>query len=96
MSQKIRLRDAARIAIEFIGEVFKDAGLSDIRLEEVQFVHELNGEPGWEVTISFVRTNTSTAVAQALGREVEREFKTVVVSADTGEVEALRMRELAQ
>lgn len=96
MSRKIRLREAVRIAIEFIGEVFKDAGLADIRLEEAQFDHEPGGETTWEVTVSFIRTSTDLAVAQALGRDLEREYKTVDVSADTGDVTGLRIRELSQ
>jgi len=96
MNQNIPLKEAVRIAIEFIGDVYKDAGLVDIRLEEVEFNHEIDEGPTWYVTVSYNRASTNLAVAQALGHPTEREYKTIVVSADSGDVLALRIRELAQ
>lgn len=84
---------AVRVAMEFIGEMYKDENLSDVRLEEVELLEEPPQNPEWRVTVGFRTPETAAAVAESLGERVPRDYKVVKVDATSGQILGMTMRQ---
>jgi hypothetical protein len=85
------VKDAVSIALAFTREMLQEDA-EDFRLEEVE-----HDDSSWEITLSFVRPRKNASqLAQAVAgiRGLEREYKTVIIDAQTGDVRAMRMRQL--
>ena len=88
----IDVKEAVRRAAAFADELFQGQALTDPTLEEVaQSEFDVRY---WEVTFSFVRrpTTVSEAIAPA---PPERVYKVFRVSAETGEVDSVTIRQPA-
>ncbi|MDX1970651.1 MAG: hypothetical protein SFV23_26005 [Planctomycetaceae bacterium] len=81
------VKTAIKTAMRFVGEVFEDQPIADLRLEEVEFDESTDQ---WGVTVSFLRASGKNAVEIALGEEVPREYKRVWLVAATGNVTSLK------
>jgi len=81
--------------MEFAAGVLDDNRAQDLRLEEIES-GEAEGAPVWTVTLSMRRPKWA---ASAMGIELpsfgERDYKTFTVKKETGEVLAMKIRELA-
>jgi len=87
----LTVQTAARIAIEFIKEMYAERAV-DIRLEEVQYDPE--GE-AWDVTVSFrVPDSSMSAVTQQLAGRENRLYKIVSINPNDGQVRGMSIRQL--
>ena len=88
----IDVKSAVKIALTFIGDMYVSDNLSDIRLEEVEFVEEKNREY-WYVTIGFEPPSTASALAKTLGERPVRDYKIIKIDTSTGKVNGMVIRE---
>jgi hypothetical protein len=86
----ITVKEAVKIACEFLIEVLEDEQVKEIRLEEVELAEDGRF---WEVTLSFVAR--ATPLAEELGIFCGREYKVVTVWAEDGNVRSMKIRQLA-
>ncbi|MGE0378000.1 MAG: hypothetical protein AB7I48_06995 [Planctomycetaceae bacterium] len=87
---------AIKSAAAYLVKAFKDEAISDVRLEEVEFV---DSKSQWAVTLSFLRKIPSQElpVYQRQFAALEeggyrRDYKTVQVDAETGECKSIKIR----
>jgi hypothetical protein len=81
---EIDVKQAVKIATQYLKKLYGSQSISNIRLEEV----ELDDEEGnWLITISFIDTDDLIP---------ERVYKVLEIDANTAEVIAMRMREYDQ
>jgi hypothetical protein len=97
---RLNVKDAVRVAVEYVKDLLAPDQLSDVRLEEVELSDD--GEY-WFVTVGFSRPElqrqretalTGTAILgllrpQALGRE----YKVVKIHAGSGDVQSMKIRQ---
>lgn len=83
----VTVKEAVANAVQFANSVLDPARTTGMRLEEVDFGEEKNN-PVWLITLSMPVQNS--LVNLGLGRE----YKTFAVHKGTGEVLAMRIREL--
>ena len=94
---EIDVKEAIRRAAAFLTDVFADADVRDIRLEEVEYVDQ---QECWLVTLSFLRripVEESAAWERAAtpdgaAKEYRREYKAVEVDGRTGKARSIKMR----
>lgn len=89
------VKQAVRIAVEFVKELYEAEGIADVRLEEVE---RPENENRWMVTLSFTRPRPHPlGIPQVLlaGVNLSRDYKTLTISGADGTVESMRIRELA-
>ena len=94
------VKQAMRIAREYVEQVYADTQIRDVMLEEVS-----TSEDGskWYVTIGFTRPELqlkprlgdTAETALLVGRPLERDYKQVTVDDETGEVVSMQIRSLA-
>jgi hypothetical protein len=84
------VKSAVAKAIEFSQQILEPQRTSTILVEEVESWVE-DGRPVWLVTLSVERPLSPIGVA--LGRM--RDYKTIKVDAETGDVISMKIRELA-
>ncbi len=102
----IDFRQAAKAAFASVQEMFCDPDvsghtkISDMRLEEIERSED---ESRWFITVSFLRPLTTedqrtvlAPFAQVIGADKKRDYKSVEVDASTGEVRAIKIRQLEQ
>jgi hypothetical protein len=87
----VGIKEAVAAAIQFATSVLPPARTTDIRLEEVE-MGEHKGDDVWLITLSMAPPQP--VIAEYLGGHA-REFKTFTVHKETGEVLAMKIRELA-
>lgn len=93
----IDVKEAIKIAKDYVAEVFADEGVFNIGLEEIE-----HGGDIWEVTIGFSRKWDKPPRSPFAGlagytsenddRAITRTYKVVEVAADSGTVLQLRNR----
>ena len=88
----VEIKVAVAMAIQFAKTVLDPARTTDIRLEEVE-IGEHKGQSVWLITLSMALPQT--AIADVLAGRAPREFKTFTIHKETGEVLAMKIRELA-
>lgn len=85
--------DAIAKAKAHIAEMFKEESITNLGLEEVEFVERDNR---WHVTVGFSRPwDHPLGIAAAVGGRLDRTFKEVVIDDGSGRVLAVRHRALA-
>lgn len=94
----IDVRQAARIARDYVKHVFTDEAISGIQLEEIELSED---EKYWYVTIGFdtnrlaEETSFGGIVTYPFGKsKYIRDYKLVTVRASDGEVESVKIRQL--
>jgi hypothetical protein len=86
----MEVKEAIARAKTYVSEVFGDEGISDVRLEEVEFDE---AKDFWNITIGFFR-QPEESFDPLTGRR-SRMYKTVVLSDDTGKIISIKHREFA-
>jgi hypothetical protein len=95
---KIDVREAARIARDYVKHVFADEHISGIQLEEIELSED---EKYWYVTIGF--DTNRRAEGTDLGNVISypytqqkyiRDYKLVTIRASDGEVESIKIRQI--
>lgn len=87
----IDVKQAVRAAADQFDLVFKEANYQKVRLEEVD-LSENNAF--WLITFSFETAPTPGSIAADLYGP-DRQYKTVKLDAETGEVKSIKIRVLA-
>jgi hypothetical protein len=91
-SAMIGVKDAVRIAADYLASLYEGTELRDVLLEEVRLSDD---DQYWLVTMGFSRLVSANPIFEALGSaSFKREYKVFEVSAETGEVRSMRIREV--
>jgi hypothetical protein len=90
------VKQAVRTAIEYVTDIYADANIKDVDVEEIAFDDAQNA---WRITIGFFRRWSPTTVEQALWRIQskqwkDRTFKVVQINDSDGRVVSMTHREL--
>ncbi len=85
------VKEAVRMAKEYVGQLFADEGIKNVGLEEVVFD---DAADEWKITIGFSRpwdraVGTGTMTAVLGGARLERSYKVVRVDDSNGKVKKL-------
>jgi hypothetical protein len=89
----VSIKQAFLNAAEFAASVLEPERLTDLKLEEVETA-EVNGSDVWLITVSMVRPSPISN-ALAFNFRGARDYKTMTVRKDTGEVLSMKIREIA-
>lgn len=84
------VKEAVRVASEYIQTLFTEKQIPELRLEEVEM-----SEDGkfWDVTMSFV-VREPTAYLSLGDSAKTREYKVFKVNAETGQVQSMKIRKV--
>ncbi|HXG65551.1 MAG TPA: hypothetical protein VNO70_10615 [Blastocatellia bacterium] len=91
----IDVKEAVKIAFDYLGQLYDVTQLHDILLEEVALSDD---EKYWYVTIGFSRSIPSTdpmrALSEALLKQAkyQREYKVFQIDSATGQVRSMKIR----
>jgi hypothetical protein len=93
----MEVKEAARLAKQYVSDLFAEEGITGIALEEVDFDHDANA---WKVTIGFMqpahaRNRLDATTASPWLRALERSYKVVRINDDNGGIESVMDRFLA-
>jgi hypothetical protein len=101
LSRRLDAKQAAKLALEYFHELFPNAVLSNVALEEVEFLEDENC---WLITLGFdesPRPRTQSAIQANKSLEnlfgaplPVRKFKIFKVNAKTGNVISMKIRKL--
>ena len=92
----MEIKDAVRKAMAFARESLGPERTRSIRLEEIES-SSFDGRPVWLITLSspLVSESPLVSIRQAIGADVDREYKVFTVAKDDGEVLSMKIRLLA-
>ena len=90
------VKQAVRKAVEYVTDIYADADIKDVDVEEIVFDDAQNA---WKITIGFFRRWTPSRVEQVLGQMESRQwknrtFKVVEINDGNGRVVSMTHREL--
>jgi hypothetical protein len=85
----VDVKQAVAAAVAFAKDILEPYRARDLLLEEVEPSQKDGNHDVWLITISFPKTGTLNVLSN------DRDYKTFTVDADTGEVQAMKIRELA-
>lgn len=89
----MEMQDAVRVAKQFAQKIFADEQLSNLGLEEIEFVSD---EGAWDVTVGFSRPwNSSRGALSAITGEnlQKRSYRIIRIRNSDGEPLFIRRRE---
>jgi len=88
----IGVKEAVRIATDYLATLYEDKDLRDVLLEEVKLSDD---DRYWLVTLGFSRPVPTNPYFAAMGAEdLKREYKIFEVSTETGEVRSMQIRQV--
>jgi hypothetical protein len=86
------VKQVVRIAFEFVNELLKEETIRGLRLEEVE---RLVDGRRWNITVSFIRPGTGPIAAITALQQGPRDFKTLSIDGESGEVESMKTARFA-
>lgn len=86
----LEVKEAVRIATEYIQTLFNEKQIPELRLEEVEATPD---NRFWEVTLSFV-VREPTAYLSLGDAARTREYKIFRINAETGQVQSMKIRKV--
>jgi hypothetical protein len=86
----LEVKEAVRIATEYIQTLFSEKQIPELRLEEVELTPD---NQFWEVTLSFV-VREPTAYLSLGDAARTREYKVFRINAETGQVQSMKIRKV--
>ncbi|GIW30020.1 MAG: hypothetical protein N2313_06260 [Meiothermus ruber] len=86
----LEVKEAVRIATEYIQTLFNEKQIPELRLEEVELTPD---NQFWEVTLSFV-VREPTAYLSLGDAARTREYKIFRINAETGQVQSMKIRKV--
>ncbi|ADD26982.1 MULTISPECIES: hypothetical protein [Meiothermus] len=86
----LEVKEAVRIATEYIQTLFNEKQIPELRLEEVELTPD---NRFWEVTLSFV-VREPTAYLSLGDAARTREYKIFRINAETGQVQSMKIRKV--
>jgi len=84
----IEVKEAVARALEFLGDIYANEKLKDVRLEEVE---RDDRAPYWFVTLSYLKESTPSNVAAAISGSSGREYKVIKLNSENGEVVSMKI-----
>ena len=89
------VKEAAKIAKDYVADLFAEEGISDVGLEEIELVSD---DSVWEVTVGFSRPwDHVGAAAITLGQKsLRRTYKVLRIDDYDGEVASVKDRILRE
>jgi hypothetical protein len=88
----IGVKEAVKIAMEYLATLYEDKDLRDVLLEEVRLSDD---DQYWLVTLGFSRPVPTNSYLEAMGAEsLKREYKVFEISAETGAVRSMQIRQV--
>ena len=89
------VKQAVRTAVEYVRDIYADANITDVDVEEIAFDDAANA---WRITIGFFRRWSPTTVEQVFRRIESRQwtsrtFKVVQINDSDGRVVSMTHRE---
>lgn len=84
----LEVKEAVKIATEYIQTLFSERQIPELRLEEVELSAD---NQFWEVTLSFV-VREPTAYLSLGDAARTREYKIFRINAETGQVQSMKIR----
>ena len=86
----LEVKEAVKIATDYIQSLFSEKQIPELRLEEVELSTD---QKFWEVTLSFV-VREPTAYLSLGDAAGSREYKVFRVNAETGQVQSMKIRKV--
>jgi hypothetical protein len=86
----LEVKEAVRIATEYIQTLYSEKQIPELRLEEVELTPD---NQFWEVTLSFV-VREPTAYLSLGDAARTREYKVFRINAETGQVQSMKIRKV--
>ena len=88
----IGVKEAVKIATDYLATLYEGKDLRDVLLEEVSLSDD---DRHWLVTLGFSRPVPTNPYLEAMGAEnFKREYKIFEISAETGEVRSMQIRQV--
>ena len=89
----INVKEAAKISLEYIEELFSADEIRDVSLEEVEISQD---EKSWMVTIGFTKhmTQPLNPMEAMSGPKFARFYKELKIDAENGQVRSMRNKKL--
>lgn len=91
----LTVKEAAQTAESWVRDLYPEAELRHLRLEEVEF----SDDGCWRITLGWaepaVGQNSLTAMLQPDVYALQRVYKTLEVDAESGTVKSMKIREVA-
>lgn len=100
MDGRLEVKDAVRLAKQYIADLFADEKIADLGLEEVTYNDQ---DHAWEITIGFSRPWQKVSVLDLAAQpftyargnpNTRREYKVVKIRDDDSRVTAFKIREV--
>jgi hypothetical protein len=99
---RINVKEAVRIGVEYVRELYAPEELVDLRLEEVELSED---GKNWFVTLGFSRPELKkqqrpiepapgTVLSLLRPQTLEREYKVVKINAKSGDVQSMKIRQV--
>ena len=85
----INVKEATRIAKEYMAEMFQPEEIPNLMLEEAELAEDGSS---WRVTVSFSEHKGKSAIEAMTGIESKRSYKDLKIRADDGTVLAMKIR----
>jgi len=87
----IDAKEAVRIAMEAMGELYGGEQIPQLMLEEVELSKD---ERFWHVTLSFTRRSQMSAIEAMTGQPGVPVYKVLAIEAESGQVHSMKVRQL--
>ena len=88
----IDLKEAAKLANDYFGDIYADESFSDVRLEEVEFNDEQNQ---WLITLGFSPDDHDRRpLENVFSKYSNRHYKVFRIDAESGRVLSMKIRVL--
>jgi len=87
----IEAKEAVRIAMEAMGELYTAEQIPKLMLEEVELTAD---ESRWTVTVSFARSSVKSTIEAITGQQGTTTYKRIEINAETGVILSMKMHQI--
>ncbi len=85
----IDVKEAVRIAMDYVQAVYRPEDISQPLVEEVELSDDGDF---WSVTVSFLRAAAKSPIEAMTGQQGTRAYKVLRIQAETGQVHSMKIR----
>lgn len=88
---KVNISAATGSAVAFVNDAFPETSLQDLRLEEA----DRSNKTDWLITLSWLKPQISEGITNIMESLAQKRiYKVFVVDSNSGEVKAMKIREI--
>ena len=87
----IEAKEAVRIAMEAMGELYMEEQTPHLTLEEVELTAD---ETRWVVIVSFARSFAKSTIEAMTGQQGTTTYKRIEIDAETGVIRSMKMHQV--